>query len=399
MLTLEYMLMEQKIIFLSSQDSILTEVVAAFQYLLYPFAWDYMLVPVLVPSMFQYVECPTPYIIGVNSAYRSRILTIESVQADALVVDLDNDQVYLQSNQNGGGKQLPARIPIPYATRILTAIDRLYRPGIFAADFPTAGDPRFSGDESRFSIRVDMVSAAAELRIEMTKMWAHLLVGFRRFCCRWPESKDPGCLLDCANFLTTKPRFAVHFLEELFKTLAFGNFVKARASAQASSGLKPAGNGLFDVLEAACALHGHESTHSVHVDIHVISPTGFGSLVKRHGEFAKPCAPDVSGQPAFQEPCVVGKGQTKQKKTKPDKEGPELDKEGPELKNTKPLELSRRSSQMSAFQTEDGELSENEPSELVSFQAALFYYSFFYFITCRAQFGVGVVEDTDFCPF
>jgi len=326
LLSLEYLLMERKVLIISHHASVLTAAAAALRSLLFPFEWRYLFVPVLAPSMFQYLDCPTPWLVGVSAAHRHEVLQIASVQQEALIVDLENDQVFSSSGD------LPARIPICVSAYLLENIRRNFQPDyslhlpatdLLSDDVPLDSVPvqpvktqqekeqqqqqQQHNDDCAHATQKEAdpdpeAAKAVDLKLALGKAWAHLLSGYRRFCSAWIERDDPGVVFDAPTFLNTKPKYAVPFLKEVFKTLAFRSFLESRAEA-ASDGLKGVKNDLFDVLEEALSHHSHDSRDQISVDIHVVPRPRFKALVT--GLNAEP--PCEEGQPALVKPPEIPK--------------------------------------------------------------------------------------------
>lgn len=86
------LLQEQRVLLVSSQMDTLTLCAEAFTSLLYPFRWMHPLVPLLPTQLIEYLEAPTPYLMGVTtSVYDSD--DCQSVLDGVVVVQLDFDKV------------------------------------------------------------------------------------------------------------------------------------------------------------------------------------------------------------------------------------------------------------------------------------------------------------------
>jgi pentatricopeptide repeat protein len=87
------LLMEQKVLLISSQYSILTIVSEILCSLLFPMQWSHLYVPMLPKFLSPMLDAPIPYLVGVireNWMYAE-----EHVSAETIVVDLDNNKVTL----------------------------------------------------------------------------------------------------------------------------------------------------------------------------------------------------------------------------------------------------------------------------------------------------------------
>jgi hypothetical protein len=87
-------LLERKILFVSKNYSLLTAAAACLQMLLKPLRWQHLCIPVLPRSMIDTLECPTPFIIGVNSVYAFK--RDFPFVLDLVIVDLDAGTIQSQ---------------------------------------------------------------------------------------------------------------------------------------------------------------------------------------------------------------------------------------------------------------------------------------------------------------
>lgn len=86
------LLQEQRVLLVSTQMDTLTLCAEAFISLLYPFKWMHPLVPLLPTQLIEYLEAPTPYLMGVTtSVYESD--DCQNVLDGVIVVQLDYDKV------------------------------------------------------------------------------------------------------------------------------------------------------------------------------------------------------------------------------------------------------------------------------------------------------------------
>ena len=91
------LLQERRVLFVSSQMDTLTLCAAAFVSFLYPFKWMHPLVPLLPAALIEYLEAPTPYLMGVQThVYESD--DCQAVIDGVVVVQLDYDKVIVPRN-------------------------------------------------------------------------------------------------------------------------------------------------------------------------------------------------------------------------------------------------------------------------------------------------------------
>lgn len=86
------LLLERKVVLVSSVLSKLSSCIEALQLILYPFSWQHTIIPVLPRSLWEIVDTPTPLLCGVLSAEVVKDYVIEN----GIVVDLDEDTVLLE---------------------------------------------------------------------------------------------------------------------------------------------------------------------------------------------------------------------------------------------------------------------------------------------------------------
>ena len=85
------MLTERRVILLSSKPSRLSNCAHALSSLLYPFAWQHIYVPILVPKMLDYVCAPMPFLIGMHIAMLPSLKNMP--MEEVVMVDLDRGRL------------------------------------------------------------------------------------------------------------------------------------------------------------------------------------------------------------------------------------------------------------------------------------------------------------------
>ncbi|KAF5273928.1 hypothetical protein FQA39_LY01043 [Lamprigera yunnana] len=98
------LLLERKVILVSSVLSKLSSCIEALQIILYPFSWQHTIIPVLPRSLWEIVDTPTPLLCGVLSSEVVKDYVIEN----GIVVDLDEDTVLLEMGDEN--KILPSSL-------------------------------------------------------------------------------------------------------------------------------------------------------------------------------------------------------------------------------------------------------------------------------------------------
>jgi hypothetical protein len=90
---LEFLLLEHKIIVISSHSNILTFACEAMLALCYPFTWDHIYIPILPARLLSYLQAPVPFLVGINREYFDTPVEQENRPADAVLIDLDKDTI------------------------------------------------------------------------------------------------------------------------------------------------------------------------------------------------------------------------------------------------------------------------------------------------------------------
>ncbi|KAL1887342.1 hypothetical protein Sste5346_010281 [Sporothrix stenoceras] len=85
----EYVMVESRIIFLSSHSAMLYLACHAIANLLYPLKWASIFIPLLPARLLSVVEAPCPYIVGIERRYEN----IDLPEDDFVLVDLDKDTI------------------------------------------------------------------------------------------------------------------------------------------------------------------------------------------------------------------------------------------------------------------------------------------------------------------
>lgn len=140
---LECLLMERKILLVASELTMLTLAAECLRSLLYPFSWNYLYVPILPFSLFASLQCPTPFLMGVHACYKAKAIELAD-DPEILVVDLDLDDVYhprypssSASSSTTADNEVP-RLPDFCRRQLLATIQRLFFPSVFDLDQPAS---------------------------------------------------------------------------------------------------------------------------------------------------------------------------------------------------------------------------------------------------------------------
>nr|CCA18613.1 conserved hypothetical protein [Albugo laibachii Nc14]CCA20569.1 conserved hypothetical protein [Albugo laibachii Nc14] len=121
-------LLECRVLFMSSHISVLMKVGESIRALMYPLLWPHVYLPVLPSRMLQYLECPTPFIFGVlKDSVDASILT-ELTEEDILILDLDMGIV------EGRGSTIVCALPKTTVTLLNDGLYELLKPNMSESD-------------------------------------------------------------------------------------------------------------------------------------------------------------------------------------------------------------------------------------------------------------------------
>ncbi|XP_064605462.1 DENN domain-containing protein 3-like isoform X2 [Liolophura sinensis] len=84
-----YILVEERIVFISSDYSLLTYIMESFQHFILPFKWRYSYVPLLSSRSLEFLEAPGTFMMGCHSQFRHEVEQIDGL----VMVDIDQGRV------------------------------------------------------------------------------------------------------------------------------------------------------------------------------------------------------------------------------------------------------------------------------------------------------------------
>lgn len=119
-------LFECRILFLSSYLSVLLKVSESLRALMYPLLWPHVYLPVLPRRMLQYLECPTPFIFGVDKNALDAATMQELLNEELLVVDLDKGCVLRG--------EIPCALPDKLQYELRDALYECLKPNVSKSD-------------------------------------------------------------------------------------------------------------------------------------------------------------------------------------------------------------------------------------------------------------------------
>ncbi|XP_051974415.1 myotubularin-related protein 5-like isoform X2 [Xyrauchen texanus] len=202
-------LTEHKILFLSSSYQRLTDACRALLAIMFPLTYSFTYIPILPGKLLEVLCTPTPFIIGVNSYFRSETQEL----LDVIIADLD-----------GGTVTVPecvhiSLLPEPLLHHTQTAISMVLDPELEVADYAF---PPPSVQPSTLKIQ------DKEIRAVFLWLFAQLFQGYR-WCLHiiriYPE---PVIRFHKAAFLGQRALAEDDFLMKVLDGMAFAGFVSER---------------------------------------------------------------------------------------------------------------------------------------------------------------------------
>ncbi|KAF9592710.1 hypothetical protein IFM89_016942 [Coptis chinensis] len=162
-------LLERRVLIRSNKYSLLTLVSEAICHLIYPFRWQHVYIPLLFFSGVDYIDAPTPYMMGLHSGVDTSGLTMDGV----VVVDLEYNRITTS-------EELPP-IPEPELGYLREDIMKLLYPKVVGIDqmkfhFDSSSDQYPKVGTKPWGEEHDL-----QLRLIFLKFFASILSGYRNF--------------------------------------------------------------------------------------------------------------------------------------------------------------------------------------------------------------------------
>ncbi|XP_043092283.1 myotubularin-related protein 5 isoform X1 [Puntigrus tetrazona] len=202
-------LTEHKILFLSSSYQRLTDACRALLAIMFPLKYSFTYVPILPGKLLEVLSTPTPFIIGVNSHFRSETQEL----LDVIIADLD-----------GGTVTIPecvhiSLLPEPLLHHTQTAISMVLDPELEVADHAF---PPSSVQPSTLKIQ------DKEIRAVFLWLFAQLFQGYRWCLHIIRIHPEPVIRFHKAAFLGQRALAEDDFLMKVLDGMAFAGFVSER---------------------------------------------------------------------------------------------------------------------------------------------------------------------------
>ncbi|KAM7377879.1 hypothetical protein PAMA_013004 [Pampus argenteus] len=202
-------LTEHKILFLSSSYQRLTDACRGLLAIMFPLKYSFTYVPILPGKLLEVLSTPTPFIIGVNSFFRSETQEL----LDVIIADLD-----------GGTVTIPecvhiSLLPEPVLQQTQTALSMVLDPELSIAD---QAFPPVSTQPSALKIQ------DKEIRAVFLWLFARLFQGYRWCLHIIRIHPEPVIRFHKAAFLGQRALTEDDFLMKVLDGMAFAGFVSER---------------------------------------------------------------------------------------------------------------------------------------------------------------------------
>ncbi|XP_062383465.1 myotubularin-related protein 5 isoform X4 [Sardina pilchardus] len=202
-------LTEHKILFLSSSYQRLTDACRALLAIMFPLKYSFTYVPILPGKLLEVLSTPTPFIIGVNSFFRSETQEL----LDVIIADLD-----------GGTVTIPecvhiSLLPEPLLQHTQTVLSMVLDPELEVADHafpPSSIQPSTQKIQDK------------EIRAIFLWLFAQLFQGYRWCLHIIRIHPEPVIRFHKAAFLGQRAQTEDDFLTKVLDGMAFARFVSER---------------------------------------------------------------------------------------------------------------------------------------------------------------------------
>ncbi|GAA0164648.1 guanyl-nucleotide exchange factor [Lithospermum erythrorhizon] len=163
-------LLERRILLRSNKYSLLTLASEAICHLIYPFRWQHVYIPLLFFSGVDYIDAPTPYMMGLHSGVDTAGLMMDGV----VIVDLEHNRVTTT-------EEIPD-VPEPEYNLLRDEIIKLLYPNLVGIDqMKNIPGPNHSDQWPRTGNRPWGEDHDIQLRLIFLKFFSSILGGYRNF--------------------------------------------------------------------------------------------------------------------------------------------------------------------------------------------------------------------------
>jgi hypothetical protein len=227
-------LLERRILLRSNKYTLLTLVSEAICHLIYPIRWQHVYIPIIFSSGVDYIDAPTPYMMGLHSGVDTSAVTMDGV----VVVDLEYNRITTS-------EEIP---PIPETEHsfLRGEILKLLQPNVMGIDFMKIN----LGSMGDYSLRSGTKSWGQEhdfqLRLIFLRFFAQILSGYRNFIDTASTTGfNSQAFLKKRSRATNQPVESMSMIMQFIETQGFLDYLERCNSAEENA------NNLLDKLQDA----------------------------------------------------------------------------------------------------------------------------------------------------
>lgn len=210
-----WILEERKVLFMSQHASFLTTAAETIMALLYPLQWQHVYIPVLSKSLLNFLQSPTPYIMGVVHEQDDPLFDLP----DVIIVDLDSGAVH---------NDVPSILPIEMRDKLIKQLKSLLFPSVANIDaaFDTNDPLHYDYDEVPPPSEEPWADTNTRIRTIFLSFFVPLLCKYRsciQFLRKYPK---PIAVFDRPRFLSYQQPENLGFMQLLVQTQGWAQFLE-----------------------------------------------------------------------------------------------------------------------------------------------------------------------------
>ncbi|KAJ4797224.1 stomatal cytokinesis defective / SCD1 protein (SCD1) [Rhynchospora pubera] len=208
-------LLERRILLRSNKYTLLTLVSEAICHLIYPLRWQHVYIPLIFFSGIDYIDAPTPYMMGLHSGVDTYGITMDGV----VVVDLEYNRITTT-------EEIP-QIPEPEFSFLRNEILKLLQPNVVEIDFMTINSGCLADQSFKSNAKPWCNEHDFHLRMIFLRFFAMILSGYRNFL---DNSSQTGfnsqAFLKKRSRTTKEPVDPMSMIAQFLETQGFLDYVE-----------------------------------------------------------------------------------------------------------------------------------------------------------------------------
>ncbi|KAK8452984.1 hypothetical protein SEVIR_5G209700v4 [Setaria viridis] len=227
-------LLERRILLRSNKYTLLTLVSEAICHLIYPIRWQHVYIPIIFSSGVDYIDAPTPYMMGLHSGVDTSAVTMDGV----VVVDLEYNRITTT-------EEIP---PIPETEHsfLRGEILKLLQPNVMGIDYMKINLGSMSDHSLRSGTKPWGQEHDFQLRLIFLRFFAQILSGYRNFIDTASTTGfNSQAFLKKRSRATNQPVESMSMIMQFLETQGFLDYLERCNSAEENA------NNLLDKLQDA----------------------------------------------------------------------------------------------------------------------------------------------------